>query len=520
MSDNNEIDDIIKEIRNKNKQLDRDDEYEDFDTKPNSSVKKEEEPELVVKLEDSEPVERKEESRRVVVDEKPVAKEPEPKEVVVEAEKPTPKPQVDSITIHGDAEEKEKKNDEFIDDGVIGTINGGAPEYSEQPTEDNYEEYEEMSKVKNKKKLIIIIVAVILAVAVIAEIAVAAIKGRNEEETTETPQTTVTTTAAPVIVTNPLTGEEGYNAKAVDVRPVACVVENSYYARPQWGIEDEKSPDIILEGEVEGGETRMLWFYADYTNLPEQIGPMRSARPPFIKFSELFDAVFIHWGQSSSRGNYVGADTVFKQDNVDHINQMTTSGVSYLYSRDSSRSAYGVEHTGILLGDKLPQAIEDLGFRTKADSASYTKFNFNKKDQAVGEVACNTLGLTFSGNTSTRDWTYSAEDKMYHTSDFSNSNIAFSDVTRKNLLVLFDTTEYVVKENYKGSGKSETYCNYKLSGGTGKLASLGTVIDITWSVENGMLVVKDENGMAISLNPGKTWIGWGSSNKNGSVTIG
>ena len=105
MSDNNEIDDIIKEIRNKNKQLDRDDEFEDFDTQPNSSVKKEEEPELVVKLEDSEPVEIKEESRRVVVDEKPVAKEPEPKEVVVEAEKPTPKPQVDSITIHGDAEE-------------------------------------------------------------------------------------------------------------------------------------------------------------------------------------------------------------------------------------------------------------------------------------------------------------------------------------------------------------------------------------------------------------------------------
>ena len=32
-------------------------------------------------------------------------------------------------------------------------------------------------------------------------------------------------------------------------------------------------------------------MYADYTAVPSQIGPMRSARPPYIKFSELFDAI-------------------------------------------------------------------------------------------------------------------------------------------------------------------------------------------------------------------------------------
>ena len=53
---------------------------------------------------------------------------------------------------------------------------------------------------------------------------------------------------------------------------------------------------------------------------------MRSARPPYIRFSEMFDAVFIHWGQSKSKGSYVGANTVFEQDNVDHINQMTYGG--------------------------------------------------------------------------------------------------------------------------------------------------------------------------------------------------
>ena len=87
--------------------------------------------------------------------------------------------------------------------------------------------------------------------------------------------------------TNPLTGESDFNEKAVGKRPIACVVENSVSARPQWGIADSKNPpDIIVEGEVEGGETRMLWMYADYTAVPSQIGPMRSARPPYIKFSD------------------------------------------------------------------------------------------------------------------------------------------------------------------------------------------------------------------------------------------
>ena len=118
--------------------------------------------------------------------------------------------------------------------------------------------------------------------------------------------------AKPEPVRNPLTGSEKFDSAAQGIRPVALVVENAPDARPQWGMTDKKySPDIILQGEVEGGITRTLWLYADYNKLPKKIGPMRSARPPYIKFSELFDAIFIHWGQSSSSSEYKGANTVF-----------------------------------------------------------------------------------------------------------------------------------------------------------------------------------------------------------------
>jgi hypothetical protein len=110
-------------------------------------------------------------------------------------------------------------------------------------------------------------------------------------------------------------------------------------------------------------------MYADYEKLPKQIGPMRSARPPFIRFSELFDAIFIHWGLSHSKGNYVGASTVFKKDKVDHIDNYGQD----LYDRDTTR-AVNVEHRGLVIGDKVPAAIEEEGIRTTPEE--YSKLSF------------------------------------------------------------------------------------------------------------------------------------------------
>lgn len=365
----------------------------------------------------------------------------------------------------------------------------------------------------DKKKKGIIMGAAVLVVIIIAAVIFAVANSNKEPETTAPLSTTqAPVTQAPVVIANPLTGESGYSESAVGKRPVAIVVENASAARPQWGIADsDNPPDIILEGEVEGGETRMLWFYADYNSVPSQVGPVRSARPPFIRFSTLFDSIFIHWGMSTSKGNYVGADSVFTSEDVDHINQMAYSDKVGLFGRDSSRGVSS-EHTGVLYGDKVADAIAGKEFRTDVDNDSFTAFSFNEKDEKVGETACNSVAVTFSSRSRTRDWTYSTSDNKYHSNDYE------TDVARKNILVLYDTTEYIVKSNYKGSGSNEVYCDYKLAGGNGKLASMGTVCDITWSVEDGKLSVKDASGNDVSLNAGTTWIGWASSNNGGSVT--
>lgn len=369
---------------------------------------------------------------------------------------------------------------------------------------------------------------------------------------------------------NALTGEtaaEGYDEAAGERRVAAFVVENAPDARPQWGLDDENySPDIVLQGEVEGGITRTLWMYADYEKLPEIIGPTRSARPPFIKFSELFDSIFIHWGMSHSKGDYVGASTVFKKDKVDHINQMTLDDQEGMYGRDTTR-AVNVEHRGIINGSKVPATIANEGIRTEPNE--YTKLCFNNVAEPVSETAATQVGVTYSSRAFEGTyWKYDEADGMYHSSDFDN------DFARENLLVLYDDTEYITKEGYQGPGSagSVTYCDYKLAGGKGQLFSKGTVKDIEWEVVDGKLILKDpatdaataqaandENLAAAketvkadenaewpvynkytivmpenademeeeealanayvmqNLNKGKTWIGWISKNNGGSV---
>ena len=306
---------------------------------------------------------------------------------------------------------------------------------------------------------------------------------------------------------NPLTGLS-MKETAIGKRPVAFMVGNTPPARPQWGMDDVNyAPNIILEAEVEGGITRTMWLFADMTSLPELIGPMRSARPPYVRFSELFDAIYVHWGQSDSAGSYIGASDVIARDGVDNINQIQYRGQVELFGRNRERDV-AIEHTGVVHTKNLVQAINEYGYRTDRDDSRFTFFEFTDEAEKMSDKVCNELTITISSRSWVKHWTYSSSDHLYHTDDFENK------LTRKNIIILYDETEYITKP-----GASFSYCNYRLEYGTGLLASEGTIKDISWSVEKGKLVLKDTDGEIISLNRGKTYIAWISSNLGGNVQI-
>ena len=412
-----------------------------------------------------------------------------------------------------------------------------------------------MKKEFNKKFSVIALIFLMSFAAVLA--------GCKAEEPVEEPP--------PPPPSDPLTGalvEEGFDESALNRRITAFVVENTPDARPQWGLDDENySPDIVLQGEVEGGITRTLWFYSDYNKLPEVIGPTRSARPPFIKFSELFDSIFIHWGMSYSKGDYVGANKIFQWHEVDHINQMTLDDKEGMYDRDQTRDVSS-EHTGIIYGAKVPATIKNEGFR--AEPGEVSKLYFFEEKQPVSTETASKISVVYSKETDweSTDWEYNEEDQKYHTKSFDN------DFARDNLLILYDDTEYITKENYHGGGGSVTYCDYLFKGGRAQLFTQGSVKEIQWQRKSGYLLLIDpeknateiyelnndkdkenddkdsilvevplnddelaeaekkkaeaeeageeyvpEMYVAQPINKGKTWIGWVSQNNGCNVTV-
>ena len=381
--------------------------------------------------------------------------------------------------------------------------------YLSTPEDIQPEEYKEAEKSgKGKSKIIIAVIAAVVVIAIACAAGFGLFSGGKQEEpsTDEPTEPTVITTEAPapVNVNNPLTGEADYNAMAVGLRPIAVVVDNAAGARPQYNID---AADIVVEGEVEGGETRMLWLISDMTDLPELLGPTRSARPSYVQFSELFDAIFIHFGGSHSKGDYIGGYEVIAADNVDDIDGMKTSSC---FKRTSDKRS---PHNAALLGNKVVDAIEAKGYRTKLDQNSFADLSFNESVIPVSNTACSGATVKFSSRTRSHTFSYNETDKVYTNQGDYGTPVKFT-----NVIVMYAQSEYIVKYDYKQQGTNETYLNYSLTSGTGKLLSCGTEVDFTWSVDNGKLSFKDAAGNQLDLNPGKSYIALVSSNNGGSVT--
>ncbi|MFA4872942.1 MAG: DUF3048 domain-containing protein [Patescibacteria group bacterium] len=93
--------------------------------------------------------------------------------------------------------------------------------------------------------------------------------------------------------THPLTGLP-YPATTPIRKPFAVVIDNTPEARPQYGL---SAADIVYETLTEGGVTRLLALFS--SQQPLRIGPIRSARPYFIRQAQDWDAVFAHSGGST-----------------------------------------------------------------------------------------------------------------------------------------------------------------------------------------------------------------------------
>ena len=295
--------------------------------------------------------------------------------------------------------------------------------------------------------------------------------------------------------TNLLTGLPNLTDEAVGKRPVAVMVNNTKASFPQYGI---AQADIIFEVPVEGGETRFMAMFGDYTQVPK-VCSVRSCRMYFPEYAEGFDAVYVNWGMSEAIRPYVNSL------NLTHYEGAYNTGG--LFDRDADRRAAGkaLEHTGYFNGPGLPEAMEKREERTdiEADKKD-TAFNFYEPENVVKPTgdACETFVIDYSAVKSR--FTYDAETNTYLKEH--NGNPQMDGVTGTQLAF----TNVLILETDIGAHPNGTHRDVKwINGGTGYYISNGAMQKITWSkasIESRILLF-DEDGKELTINAGKSYIG-------------
>ncbi len=334
--------------------------------------------------------------------------------------------------------------------------------------------------------------------------------------TTTTAVPTTTTTTAPLPEEpedwqiNFLTGIP--NITEESARPVAVMVPNDSMAKGiQYGID---SADLLMECETEGGITRLMAVWADDTRLPKTIGPVRSARSPFVKMATALDAVYIHCGGSG------GGLRTLSNTGLAHINaQAYDAGLgnesSGVFWRDRGMyNATNWEHSLITSGNNLRGCLKSQ--RIRATGANHTPY-------AVGKVTEGTSGkeaqITFS-SAQTVAFKYDAKQNVYKkyngtlSGGSAHNTAGGKQLTAANVIVMY-ANRFVEEVSDKGV----TVYDFELSSGRGKVLSGGKVRDISWSRSDSGLSFTDTAGNPLTVNEGNTYLCLVNSAQSGNTII-
>ena len=293
---------------------------------------------------------------------------------------------------------------------------------------------------------------------------------------------------------NPLTGLADMTAEAMDKRPVAIMVNNVPKSFPQYGIE---AADLIFEIPVEGGQTRFMAVYADYTQIPN-VCSVRSARKYFAAIAKGFDAVYINWGRNDVIVPYL------KSLKLTQYEGLFNEGKLFARDKERKKAGYALEHTGYVKGPKIPEALaKDKARVDIEEDKKGTAFNFYGYGEEVqlegttctyAKIDYGTAVATFKYDATT-DKYYKEYNKKAQIDGSTGNQLAFT-----NVFVL----EAKIKADSNGLHRDVDW-----HGGNGYYLSNGIIQKIKWSKasEQEPLLLFDENGNELTINRGNSYFG-------------
>lgn len=305
-----------------------------------------------------------------------------------------------------------------------------------------------------------------------------------DEPTTPTTEATTapTTTAPPVRYLNLLTGEE--NLEAPQNRPVAFMIGNSGYSGylMQKGIE---KADFYVEAETEGGIPRIMAVFGSIENVPDEVGPVRSARTHFVKMAKALDSIYCHVGGSTMGKQLIRTLGVTDLDSLTQVSAQLKNASNGRWS----------EHTKVFPLSKITSAISKRGISTTTATKSPYTFG-DKKGDGLG----NTVQVATSSAYACA-FTYDAATSLYtkHRTGLDTPvhvSVDGGAIQVKNVIVMYD-------ERFQ---EDASHISFTLSSGSGLLVTGGTSRAIKWSRTNNQLTYTETDGTPLTVAVGKTYV--------------
>ena len=211
--------------------------------------------------------------------------------------------------------------------------------------------------------------------------------------------------------TKPRTEESPLNGKLFTVdemkemmkrRPVAAMINNHAIARPQSGL---NSADIVFEALVESGITRYLAIF--WSEGPEKIGPIRSARNYYLQWLNPLDALYIYDGCADSSNPEANACGNLYNYSIKNIGTTGSwrwdDGVRYAPHNEYNSVTNAWDYAANLDWDEFPK-VESWSFKRDALSE-------DRGGESIINIAFHTR-ITNGGAYDVK-WTYDPDTNTY-----------------------------------------------------------------------------------------------------------
>lgn len=270
--------------------------------------------------------------------------------------------------------------------------------------------------------------------------------------------------------------------EAIDGPIIVVKIDDTPDAHPQVGID---KADLIYIEQVEGGLVRLAAIFS--TQIPDQIGPVRSARISDIELMSQFGKVAFFY--SGAQSKFL---PVIKAANLFDIGAEHES--PKLYGRDPNRNA---PYDMILSGQEAKKRISELDV-AKASNIAWSFGKLSNEGNSIIAAKVKWPASNYTAKWNGKSWDLYQNGNL----DITSDGIQISPTT-------FIIQNVVITDSiYKDKLGGITPLSITVGEGTGWVLRDGVAIKATWNRPDSTsgTTWSDVNGKEIKFAAGQIWV--------------